>query len=191
MTSIGENNDYEATTMTENGRPPEGAKTGHKDRRAPVRWGVGGMLAATLLFAFVLAGPIYILLSQGPPSNNVPEIPGMAAFGGTPVDLSTLDGRLAAMYRGVKAHGRHFDDIPCFCGCDRTLEHRHLLDCFVLQDGGGWESHATGCSVCQGEARMALELFDQGVDPAEVRDLVIDEYGMPEAMREMLDEEMR
>ena len=116
----------------------------------------------------------------------------MASFGGTPVDITTLDAELAAMYRGAKAHAGHFKDIPCYCGCDRTrLEHRHLLDCFVLKDGGGWESHATGCAVCQGEARMALELYEQGMDPDEVRQLVIDEFGMSESMREMLDEEMK
>jgi hypothetical protein len=148
------------------------------------------VLLGALLFAFVLAGPLYILLSQDRPDQKAPETPAMASFGGTPVDISTLDGKLAAMYRGAKAHGRHFEDIPCFCGCDRTrLEHRHLLDCFVLKDGGGWESHATGCSVCQGEARMALELLDEGVEPDDVRQLVIDEFGMSESMREMLDEE--
>ena len=153
------------------------------------------MVAAGLLFALVLAGPLYVLLSQDKP-NHLNEkgtrTPTMAEYGGTPVAISTLDSHLAAMYRGAKAHGRHFKQIPCFCGCDKTrLQHRHLLDCFVLKDGGGWESHATGCSVCQGEARMALELFDQGVDPGEVRDLVIDAYGMPESMRDMLDEEMK
>jgi hypothetical protein len=35
---------------------------------------------------------------------------------------------------------------------------------------------------------MALELLDKGVDPNEVRELVIDEFGMPESMREMLEE---
>jgi len=174
--------------MTENGRLPHGA-----EEQGPRRRALGSLLLAALLFAFVLAGPLYVLLSQdrpNHPNNKATQMPTMAEFGGTPVDISTLDGSLAALYRGAKEHGRHFKQIPCFCGCDKTrLQHRHLLDCFVLKDGGGWESHATGCSVCQGEARMALELLEEGVDPAQVRDLVIDEYGMPESMREMLEEE--
>jgi hypothetical protein len=36
---------------------------------------------------------------------------------------------------------------------------------------------------------MALELLDEGVEPDDVRQLVIDEFGMSESMREMLDEE--
>ena len=178
--------------MTELETPAEESAT-----RRPFTRVVGGLSLAAVLFALVLAGPLYLLLSQdrptandpNHPNNSAPRQPTMAEFGGTPVNISTLDGNLAALYRGAKAHGRHFEQIPCFCGCDKTrLQHRHLLDCFLLKDGGGWESHATGCSVCQGEARMALELLDKGVDPNEVRELVIDEFGMPESMREMLEE---
>ena len=178
--------------MTERNGQPQPARPTRPFKRV-----TGGVLIA-LLSAFVLAGPLYVLLSQGRSHQGAdrarsgPEIPAMASFGGTPVDIATLDAELAAMYRGAKAHAGHFKDVPCFCGCDRTrLEHRHLLDCFVLKDGGGWESHATGCAVCQGEARLALELYEQGVDPDEVRDLVVAEFGMSEAMREMLDEEMK
>ena len=171
--------------MTMNERPPEEAQ-------GPLR-SVMGIALLALLFAFVLAGPLYVLLSQDradQPDNEAERKPTMAEFGGTPVDISTLDGSLAALYRGAEGHAAHFKEIPCFCGCDKTrLQHRHLLDCFVLKDGRGWESHATGCSVCQGEARMALGLLDKGVDPDEVRELVIDEFGMPESMRKMLEEE--
>lgn len=81
--------------------------------------------------------------------------------------------------------------IRCFCGCAKGLEHRHLLDCFVRPDGSGWESHATGCAVCQGEARMALRMLEEGTSIDEVRRRIVEEFGMSEQMQDMIEEGRR
>lgn len=138
-----------------------------------------GLVIVTLVAVGLLAGPLFLLLGD-----DAPETPmRMGDIGGTAVDLDTLDPALAGLYRDAREHGDHFQEIPCFCGCQEgRLEHRHLLDCFVLQSGEGWESHAKGCGVCQGEAQMALRLLDKGTPPEEVRAKIIDAFGMPEGM---------
>lgn len=132
-------------------------------------------IAVGLLFA-----PIYALL-RGHSAEPV-----MGDRGGTAVSLSTLDPSLAQIYKAAKAHGSHFEQFPCFCGCQEgRLEHRQLLDCYVLRDGTGWESHAIGCGICQGEARTALQMLKADTPVDEIRARIIDEFGMPDEMRDL------
>jgi len=96
------------------------------------------------------------------------------------VSLATLPTEVAAMYRYAAVHTEQFTQIPCYCGCDRSLGHRNLEDCFVTADGG-WDAHAAGCAVCTLEAASAEELIDTGADVAAVRQMIIDRYGPPPA----------
>jgi hypothetical protein len=157
--------------------PPAGSSRGTRAGK-----GNGIVLAVLAVLGLALiAGPLSLVLGDDSPSSTTTR--NMGDVGGIPVDLDTLSPELASLYRSAERHGDHFTKIPCFCGCQEgRLEHRNLLDCYVLRDGRGWESHAVGCDVCQGEARLALSLLDEGLDIGEVTDKVIDAYGMPEGM---------
>lgn len=164
----------------------ERPKVHHPNRRPPSGH-IGPALVAVLVIG-LFSAPVYAVLqsrSTHESSHSAME-PSMGNVGGTPVDLATLQPSLVKLYRGAKSHDSHFKTIPCFCGCQEgRLEHRNLFDCFVLEDGRGWESHATGCGVCQGEAEMALDLLARGSPPNEVKAQVIDEYGIPQEIREL------
>jgi hypothetical protein len=141
------------------------------------------IVLVTLLALGVLAAPVYVVLKDRATGSSMTT---MGNMGGTAVSLETLDASLAEVYLDARSHGSHFEEIPCFCGCQEgRLEHRNLLDCFVLRDGSGWESHATGCGICQGEARMALRLLEAGTPIDETKTQIIDEFGMPEEMRDL------
>jgi Protein of unknown function with PCYCGC motif len=99
---------------------------------------------------------------------------------GVTVALSALPSEMAAMYQYAAAHREAFAEIPCYCGCDRSLGHRNLEDCFVNADGS-WDAHAAGCGVCTVESTMAKALLDEGTDVAVVRQKIIDRYGPPAA----------
>lgn len=87
---------------------------------------------------------------------------------------------LTDYYEGAQTHFATFEQIPCFCGCEEMLGHRHLGDCFVRPDGSGLEAHALGCGVCLGEAAQVLEMIDAGeVDPVEIREAVVSTWGDP------------
>jgi hypothetical protein len=96
------------------------------------------------------------------------------------VSLASLPMETADMYRYAADHAEQFKEIPCYCGCDRSLGHRNLEDCFVTADGR-WDAHASGCTVCTIEASSAEELIDTGIATAVVRQTIIDRYGPPPA----------
>lgn len=87
---------------------------------------------------------------------------------------------LVDYYEGARTHFVTFEQIPCFCGCEEMLGHRHLGDCFIRSDGSGLEAHALGCGVCLGEAAQVIEAIDAGeVDPVEIREVVVSTWGDP------------
>ena len=96
------------------------------------------------------------------------------------VSLGELPTATADMYRYAADHAAEFAQIPCYCGCDRSLGHRNLKDCFVTANGN-WDAHASGCAVCTIEASTAQELINAGTETAVVRQNIIDRYGPPPA----------
>ena len=86
----------------------------------------------------------------------------------------------AAHYQAARDHRHVFEAVPCFCGCEGMLDHRHLGDCFVRADGQGLEAHALGCGVCIGEAQQVIELIAAGTeDPDQINEAVVAEWGDP------------
>ena len=96
-----------------------------------------------------------------------------------PLDLATVTRDLAAHYEFAAAHADVYAQIPCYCGCDRTLGHRNLEDCFVRADGRGWDAHAAGCAVCTAESTAVRDALAAGATPGEIRAQVIAQYGSP------------
>jgi hypothetical protein len=97
--------------------------------------------------------------------------------GAAPLDLATVSTDIAGHYRHAAAHTDAYGQIPCWCGCEQFLGHRNLADCFVRPDGRGFEAHAAGCGVCNGEATIAERMLAAGSTPAEVAAAVTTEFG--------------
>lgn len=95
------------------------------------------------------------------------------------IDPADVPESVAVLYRAAHEHAEIYEAVPCFCGCEAMLGHRHLLDCFARPDGG-WEAHALGCGVCLGEARQVEELRVAGItDLGEIRAAVVARWGDP------------
>lgn len=95
------------------------------------------------------------------------------------VDPEDVPAAVAVLYRAAHEHAEIYAEVPCFCGCEAMLGHRHLLDCFA-RPNGGWEAHALGCGVCLGEAQQVEDLLAAGIDDARsIRESVIAEWGDP------------
>lgn len=103
--------------------------------------------------------------------------PGMRVAPGGAVVLGDVPGQVATHYRFAAAHRNVYRQVPCFCGCDATLEHRFLLDCFV-RPGGGWEAHAAGCAVCIQESEIIRLMLAEGAGVDQIRTEVIGRYTM-------------
>lgn len=105
----------------------------------------------------------------------------MAASPVVTIELSTLTPAIAADYHYAAEHLADFAQIPCYCGCDRSLDHRNLADCFVTPTGA-WDAHASGCAVCGNETATAREQLSAGAAIADIRDVIIAQYGPPPSL---------
>ncbi len=151
--------------------PGDGTNSGNS-RRIIVRI-VVAELALVLAIAVGLAG---FVRGAGAPDAAEAARPAAAPT----VALAELPDATAGVYRYAAFHADHFAEIPCYCGCEQTLGHRNLEDCFVNADGD-WDAHASGCAVCSQEALAAREQLDAGVAIGDVRQSIIDSFGPPPA----------
>jgi hypothetical protein len=135
-----------------------------------------GPLVAAIATALVLFLGATIVLISGLDSDR----PGAASGGGDdapPLDIATVADATAAHYLAAESEPATYRDVPCFCGCEEFLGHRHLYDCFVRADGRGWDAHAAGCGICIAESVTVQELRDAGHDVPSIRDVIIAQYG--------------
>lgn len=98
---------------------------------------------------------------QAPPAEAAVEQTMVAVSPGGTVDITTLSADVQELYHAARDDMAAFSEVPCHCGCEAMLDHRHLGDCFVRPDGG-WERHAVGCGICQAEARDVVAARNAG-----------------------------
>lgn len=146
-----------------------------------VRWGIRALVAGAVVTVGAL---VFADFQPGSPENPselsvdsaamMPVAPeGVLAAEDVPTDLK-------AHYHAAKSYPEIFENVPCFCGCEAMLGHRHLGDCFVRADGQGLEAHALGCGVCIGEAQQVMDLVADGItDPEQIRAAVIAVWSDP------------
>lgn len=130
------------------------------------------------LAAAVFAG-ITALAAGCAPDGSAAEPTGAVAIGLAvpPLDLDDVAPNVAAHYRAAEENQDVYSQIPCYCGCERSIGHRHLADCFVRSDGKGWDAHAAGCAVCTDESVMVRRLLEDGTDTTAIRQSIVDEFG--------------
>jgi hypothetical protein len=135
---------------------------------------------ALVIAALLLAAAGWLLATAGTgqtqPGATDDAPPMLAVAPGGRVELAALPAEHQELYRAAAADPDVFEAVACYCGCEAFLDHRHLLDCFVREDGG-WERHATGCAVCLAEAREVIELRSAGTPIDEIARRIDDRYG--------------
>lgn len=121
-------------------------------------------LLAVAIIAMATIG--ITLVPPAPDGSHAPageaSAPMLAVAPGGVVELASLPADHQTLYRAAAADPEAFEAVPCYCGCESFLDHRHLLDCFV-RPSGGWERHATGCAVCLAQAHDVSDMRDDGV----------------------------
>ncbi|MBE0607868.1 MAG: hypothetical protein IH609_00670 [Dehalococcoidia bacterium] len=97
------------------------------------------------------------------------------------LDLSSQPPEIVATYRYVEGNRSLVQQMPCYCGCGKSLDHQNLFDCFVISRGV-YSDHASGCMVCEDEANDVERLAGEGKSPLEIRawiDAEYSRYGAP------------
>lgn len=101
------------------------------------------------------------------------------AYYTTAPDVATLPPTLAPelfagnqklAYQAAKAIPQTLAQLPCYCHCDRSSNHKSLHSCFE-------SDHGENCGICIGEALMAHSLQKRGVAIPEIRKQIIAAYG--------------
>ena len=139
------------------------AQTATPSRPARAVWALP--LTLVVLVAVLVGGALALGRSTGT-TDHAP----------TTLDLATVEPAVAEHYHAAEAHRSLYADIPCYCGCEEFLGHRHLADCF-LRPGAGYEPHAAGCGVCLAESSLVRDLLADGTDPEAIPGAVIARFG--------------
>lgn len=133
-------------------------------------------IAVVLIVAGGLLGLGLGMRAHGPMSaHRGMAAPAMPA-GGAGFMLTNVSAEVAGHYQAARAGADDFRAVPCLCGCEATLGHRNLYDCFVTP-GDEWESHAAGCVVCVEESARVQRMAERGLSPADMHDRIVDEFG--------------
>jgi Protein of unknown function with PCYCGC motif len=93
-----------------------------------------------------------------------------SAYSGPPVlDPTRFFGGAAMGYASAKAAPQIMSKLFCYCGCDGTEKHQHLIDCFT-------SDHGTDCHICQEEAVSALKMYRDKTPVAEIQRQIDEEF---------------
>jgi hypothetical protein len=81
-----------------------------------------------------------------------------------------FSGSVRNAYAIAKEIPQTLAQLPCYCGCDKSVKHKSLHSCYV-------DSHASGCGVCMNEAFTAYKLQkEQKLNADQIREKIINEY---------------
>ena|SRR5579885_676104 len=71
------------------------------------------------------------------------------------LDPALFQGDVHDAYLAAERYPGVLVQLHCYCGCDKEVGHRSLLDCYR-------DRHATTCRICVGEALMAAQMTAEG-----------------------------
>lgn len=86
-------------------------------------------------------------------------------------DLEAYGERVREVYDMVREMPHVADGIGCFCGCATRPGYRSLLTCYYA------DGMASGCAICQGEARLVHRRWKEGQSLDQIRRAVDARYG--------------
>jgi len=97
-----------------------------------------------------------------------------------PSFLEEKPDQMSTIYQAVVNHQDVVDQMPCYCGCGESVDHKSNYDCFVFdnEDDGAvvWDDHATKCGVCLDTAVEAINQYNEGKSIKEIRDHIDETY---------------
>jgi hypothetical protein len=85
-----------------------------------------------------------------------------------PPELFTGNKKLA--YQAAKEIPQTLAQLPCYCHCDKSQNHKSLHSCFESE-------HGENCGICINEALLAHNLQKKGVAVSEIRKQIVAAYG--------------
>jgi len=130
------------------------------------------LLLALLMIAGALAGTVFGHRSQ---PVAITRNPSGESRQGSSLTLNPQDfaGRARQSYEIARKKPSLLTQLHCYCGCDKLLGHRNLLDCHR-------DNHAASCGTCMGETIDSSQMNDQGSPVEQIRDALRARYEFAE-----------
>ncbi|HZG72130.1 MAG TPA: PCYCGC motif-containing (lipo)protein [Chondromyces sp.] len=84
------------------------------------------------------------------------------------------------IYAAAAKHQELLENMPCYCGCGESANHKNNYDCFIHEnkENGAvvWDDHGTKCGVCLEIAAQSMSEFINGKSINEIRDMIDEQY---------------
>lgn len=99
-------------------------------------------------------------------------------------DYAFIKPEIKEAYLFAKTNYQDLVGLPCGCGCGTPegaeahgsrVHELGLADCFMqgnVNEGGKWDSHASSCGLCFEDALYAKNLYSEGKDKEEIKELL-------------------
>ena len=130
--------------------------------------GIVALAAAALLVVAIAYGGY--MSSDSQPSDSAAGASGDAAARlRVTLDPQGFQGNVRETYEIAARDPALLSQLHCYCGCDKTLGHHSLLDCYR-------DDHASRCGICMGEARDAEPMAQRGMPIEQIRDTLRARY---------------
>ena len=85
------------------------------------------------------------------------------------LDPAAFSGQAREAYQIARNDPHFLAQLHCYCGCDKVLGHRNLLDCFRSR-------HAASCGTCIGETFDGYQMRAKGSPVEQIRDALRARY---------------
>jgi hypothetical protein len=114
----------------------------------------------TLVILFIGVGAWSLRSASDPPASKANNLT---------LDPKLFSGSAREAYEIAAKDPALLAQLHCYCGCDKELGHRSLLDCYRDEHGGQ-------CPVCTGEVIEARKLADEGLPTDQIRRVLRDHW---------------
>ncbi|HTY54323.1 MAG TPA: CYCXC family (seleno)protein [Candidatus Binataceae bacterium] len=85
------------------------------------------------------------------------------------LDPALFTGEVRQAYQVVRDNPALIAQLHCYCGCDRMIGHKNLLDCYR-------DRHGSRCEICVNEVLQAKRMADEGDTVEQIRDALRARY---------------
>ncbi|USK34530.1 PCYCGC domain-containing protein [Bacillus sp. F19] len=87
---------------------------------------------------------------------------------------------MQVIYSAAAKNRELLENIPCYCGCGESANHKNNYDCFVFEnkENGAivWDDHGTKCGVCLEIAAQSVLQLQEGKSIKEIRSEIDEKY---------------
>lgn len=87
---------------------------------------------------------------------------------------------MQSIYTAAAKNKELLENIPCYCGCGESANHKNNYDCFVFENKASgaivWDDHGTKCGVCLEIAAQSILDYQAGKSIKEIRSEIDEMY---------------